>query len=164
MEINGLPAHVLIIHAAVIFLPFAATAALVYAFLPRWRWASRWPMVIVSAMALGSVVAAWFSGRNLRDHMKDAGALQGEVASQVSSHAEKADVLLWLTIVFFVVVLLSAWLLGGDSALISARGGKARHNNLVEWSVMAMVAMMAVSVLAMGVATGDAGAQAVWEA
>jgi len=135
----------------------------VYAGIPRWRWATRLPMLAVSAAALGSVVAAYFSGRNFRDHLKDADALQGELASQVSSHAERADVLLWLTIVFFAVILLAAWGLGGPSGMASGRGAKGRHNGLVEWSIVAMVAMLSVSLMAMTIATGDAGSRAVWE-
>ncbi len=163
MEIFGLPAHVLIIHAAVVFLPLAAGAALVYAFLPRWRWASRWPMVIVSALGLGSVVAAWFSGRNFRDKLEAAGALQGDLLDDVNAHAEKADVLLWVTVVFFVFAILAAWLLGGPSGLVSGRGDRVRHSNLIEWSVIAMLASLALFMLAIGIATGDAGARAVWE-
>ena len=54
MEINGLPAHMLIVHAAVVFLPLASVLALVYAGVPRWRWATRWPMVGFTTVALAA--------------------------------------------------------------------------------------------------------------
>ena len=46
MEINGLPLHALIIHAAVIFGPLSALAGVLYAVVPRWRDRLRWPMVV----------------------------------------------------------------------------------------------------------------------
>ena len=54
MEINGLPLHPLVVHAAVVFLPCAALLALVYAAVPRWRWAVRWPMVGLTAVGAGA--------------------------------------------------------------------------------------------------------------
>ena len=42
MEINGLPLHVLIVHAAVVFGPLAALSALAYVGLPSWRDRLRW--------------------------------------------------------------------------------------------------------------------------
>ena len=42
MEINGLPLHVLALHAAVVFGPLAALVAIAYAVLPSWRDRLRW--------------------------------------------------------------------------------------------------------------------------
>ena len=47
MEINGLPLHPLVVHAAVIFGPLAAVAALAF-LVPRWRDRLRWPMVVLA--------------------------------------------------------------------------------------------------------------------
>ena len=65
---------------------------------PRWRWAVRWPMVGLTAAALGAVVTAYFSGRNFLD----ATARAGEQSSAVELHEERAEVLFWVTIVFAV--------------------------------------------------------------
>jgi len=159
MEINGLPAHVLVVHAAVVFIPLAATAALVYALMPRWRWATRLLTVGLGTVALGAVVAAYFSGKNFEDRFAKNG---DPVPAGVSLHAERATVLLWLTIVFFVVVLAAAWALGGPSGLKSERGARGRHDPLIEWSLLGMVVVLAVAEILMTIATGDAGAQAVW--
>lgn len=157
MEINGLPLHPLVVHAAVVFLPLAALLSLVYAGVPRWRWATRWPLVGLTAVALGSVMTAYFSGRNFLDRQPEL-----EQSAAVKLHEERAEVLFWVTIVFAVLVLLSAWGLGGPSGLISGRFGRGRHNTLVEWSLVAMLGIMAISALAMVLQTGDAGARAVW--
>ena len=50
MEINGLPLHPLVVHAAVVFGPLAALAALAYVVLPAWRDRLRWPMVVLALM------------------------------------------------------------------------------------------------------------------
>ncbi len=162
MEINGLPAHVLIVHAAVVFLPLAAASALVFAGVPKWRWATRYPTIALSLMGLGAVTAAYFSGKNFRDKLENAEAL-GSSADEVASHAERAEVLVWVAVVFVVVVLIAAWGLGGPSALASGRGERARHAPVMEWFLVAMVAMLAVSLMAMTVYTGDKGSRAVWQ-
>ena len=48
MEINGLPLHPLIVHAVVILGPLAGLTGLAYAFVPKWRWLLRWPLVALS--------------------------------------------------------------------------------------------------------------------
>jgi hypothetical protein len=159
MEINGLPAHVLIVHAAVVFVPLAAMSALLYALMPRWRWATRLPTVALGAIALGAVIAAYYSGKNFEARF----AKNGEpVPGGVSLHAERATVLLWLTIVFFVIVLAAVWGLGGPSGLKSDRGARGRHDPLIEWSLTGMVVVLAIAEILMTIQTGDAGANAVW--
>ena len=66
MEINGLPLHPLVVHAAVIFGPLAALAALGY-LVPRWRDTLRWPMVGLAVIATGALVLAYFSGGDFLD-------------------------------------------------------------------------------------------------
>ena len=46
MEINGLPLHALVVHAAVVFGPLAALAGVLYVALPTWRDKLRWPLVV----------------------------------------------------------------------------------------------------------------------
>jgi len=159
MEINGLPAHVLIVHAAVVFIPLASLGSLVYAWVTRWRWATRWPAVGLSLVALGAVLAAYFSGRNFLDRFKKAGI---DLPSAVNLHQERAQVLLWVTIVFVAVVLVAAWGLGGPSGLKSDRGARGKHDPLIEWSLVAGVTVFALATFLMTIQTGDAGAEAVW--
>jgi magnesium-transporting ATPase (P-type) len=160
MEINGLPAHVLIIHAAVVFIPLAAMSALVYVWVPKWRWAARWPSVGLAGVASVAVLAAYFSGRNFKDHYDKAGVK----VDGLQLHEERAQVLLWVTLVFVAIVLLAAWGLGGPSALKSDWGARGKHDLFVERSLIAGVTVFALATLLMTIQTGDAGANAVWSA
>src|SRR3546814_19550740 len=70
MELNGLPVHPLIVHLAVVMIPVAAVLAALYSVV-RWRWALRWPMVGTSFAAPGSVVLAWYSGKDLLERKQE---------------------------------------------------------------------------------------------
>ena len=86
-------------------------------------------------------MTAYFSGKNFLDQRPEL-----KQSSAVKLHEERAAVLFWITIVFTVLVVLAAWGLGGPSGLISGRFGRGRHNPLVEWSLVAMLAIMSIVV------------------
>ena len=157
MEINGLPAHPLIVHAAVVLVPLAAFLALAYAGIPRLRWATRWPMVVTGLAALGAVLAAYFSGKDFIETR-----FPEERTSLIELHQERAEVLLWLTVVFVAFVLAAAWGLGGPSALASGRGARGKHASVIEWSLVSMVVVLAIALFLMTAYTGEAGARSVW--
>lgn len=155
MEINGLPMHPLIVHLAVVFVPLAAIIGAVYAVVPRWRWATRWPMVVSSVVATASVGYAWLSGRHYRDELVAAGASE----LRFQDHAEHADVLFWVTVTFLACALIAAWALGGPSALVSGLGARRNHAPVIEWTTVVMVVILAVLMVAMTITTGEAGAR-----
>lgn len=157
MEINGLPLHALVTHAAVVFAPLAAVSALVLAVVPRWRWAVRWPTVGLALVAVGSVVLAYLSGR---DHLEANPQLAQLPA--VALHEERAEVLLWVTVAFGVVVLAAALLLRGPSPLAPVVGRAVVRRLPVEVVVSSLVVVASAAVLAYAVLTGDAGARAKW--
>lgn len=144
MEINGLPLHPLVVHAAVIFGPVGALAALAYVALPRWRDRLRLPMVALALLATGSVVAAYLTGRNFLQSRPELGQ-----KPMVETHEARAQVLLWLTLGFGLVALAAGWLHG--------RIGAVRVASRV------VLGLAAAAVLVQVALTGDAGTRAVWE-
>lgn len=144
MEINGLPFHPLVVHAAVIFGPIGAVTALAYAVLPRWRDRLRLPMVALALLATVSVVAAYLTGDNLLENRPELGR-----EPMVGTHEQRAQLLLWLTLGFGVVSVATAWL--------HRRAGPAALASRV------LLAFAAAAVLVQVVLTGDAGSRAVWE-
>ena len=142
MEIDGLPLHPLVVHAAVVFGPLAALAALGY-LVPTWRDRVRWPMVALAVLATASIVAAYLSGNALLDARPELRA-----SPQVQIHQDRARLLVWVTLAFGVVALAASWR--------HARPGALRVG------VDVLLALGAIALLVLVVRTGDAGARAVW--
>ena len=143
MEINGLPAHGLVIHSAVVLGPIAALFALAYALVPRWRDRARVPVVVLAVIAGLCVVAAYLTGNDLLDNNPQLGQIPA-----VQTHEDRAVYALWLTIVFALVAV--------AAAALHRRGGAVRV------VLSGLLALSAISVLVAVILTGDAGAQAVW--
>jgi hypothetical protein len=143
MEINGLPLHALVVHAAVVFGPLSALAGVLYA-VPKWRDTVRWPLVVSVAIALGSIWVAYLSGEDL----KGANTFGGELAALVETHQERAETLRLLMTGFAAASFVAAWQ--------HARTGGIR---------MALAGLVAVLAILTGIwtgLTGDAGAQIAW--
>ena len=146
MEINGLPLHPLVVHAAVVFGPLAAVAAILYAVLPGWRDRLRWPMLALVLLATAAIWTAYYTGvsfRSSRDFFN-----QPPLAARIDKHAHLARILRWVTTGLALVAVLAAWL--------HARAGAVR----VVLSAGLVVAGLATLVYV--VLTGDAGARSVW--
>lgn len=143
MEINGLPLHPLVVHAAVVFGPLGALGALFYVAVPSWRDRVRWPMVALALVATGAIVVAYFSGNNFLDSRPDLKQLPA-----VDTHKARGQQLFWVTLGFGAVALAAGW--------FHTRTGAVR----AVLNVLLGVAALAVLVLV--TLTGDAGARAVW--
>jgi uncharacterized membrane protein len=142
MEINGLPLHPLVVHAAVIFTPLAALAALAF-LVPRWRERLRWPMIVLAVIATGAIVLAYYSGISFLDSKPELKA-----SPPVKAHQHLGNQLFWIGLAFGVIAVVSGW--------VNARSGALRV-------VLDVVLAVAAVVLLVWVArTGEAGARAVW--
>ena len=65
----GLPAHPLIVHAAVVLLPVAAITTIVVAAVPRWRRAYAPIVFVVAVAAAGAIWMAQESGESLEERV-----------------------------------------------------------------------------------------------
>lgn len=156
MEIGGLPLHFLVLHAAVVFTPLAALAAGVFAVLPRWRWLTRWPTVVLAVVAFGSVWISRLSGKSFLDS-------RPELRQLVATHEARGELLSYLVIGFLIVTLVAAWALGGTSALASGKGARESAMAATPEKILAAVLVLtAIATLVQVVLTGDAGTRAVW--
>jgi hypothetical protein len=143
MEINGLPLHALVVHAAVVFGPLSALAGLVYA-VPRWRDKARWPLVVSVLIAVGAIWVAYLSG----EQVEEANEFGGPLEALLETHEERAEMLRLLMSGYAVAALLAAWQ--------HARTGPVR------FVLTALVVVLAVLAAVWTVLTGDAGAQIAW--
>lgn len=145
MEINGLPLHALVVHAAVIFGPLSALVGVLYAAVPRWRDALRWPFVVVLVVAVGAIWVAYLSGEDVEEAN---GPYDGEFGELFETHEERADMLRWVATGFAVVGFVTAWWHTRTGALRAV--------------LLGLTAVGAVATGVYVVLTGDAGAQMAW--
>ena len=157
---NGLPVHILVVHAAVVLAPTAAALGVAYAGVPRWRWLLRWPLVLAALGALATVFVSVRSGETFRTGL----GLTGELAQRVAVHAAAGHRLLWVMAGFAVVAVVAAFCLGGPSALSSGRGARTGLPQAVQTVVAVVLVVAAVWVGFQVFRTGEAGSRAVWGA
>ena len=160
MELNGVPLHPLVVHAAVILGPVTALTAIAYAVLPRWRWLIRWPMVALAVSTVGAVFLAKVAGQELLEQR--ASQLSRLDVAQIAVHQDRGNVLLWVALGFLVIAVVAALTVGGPSALASGAGARDSRGTAVTYGVLGLVVVGAIALLVMTVLTGDAGARAVW--
>lgn len=144
MEINGLPLHALVVHAAVVLGPVSALFGVAYAAVPRWRDWIRWPMVVLAVPAAVAVWIAYFSGEQLTE----ANQYGGPLLELVETHESRAEVFRLVVAAFAVVAVAAAAL--------------HRRVGAVRWLLAALLAVTGVATVVYAVLTGDAGAQVAW--
>jgi hypothetical protein len=156
-QVNGLPLHVLVVHAAVVLTPLAALLGLLFALVRPWRWLLRWPLVASASLAVGTVFAAEQSGEVFRERL-------GLPAEVIHAHAAAGALLFDATIVYLVLAAVAALALGGPSPLRSGRGGRSGVPPVLQ-AVVAVALVIGVLGLSYQVfKTGESGARAVWGA
>lgn len=148
MEINGLPLHVLVVHAAVVFGPLSALCAIAYVALPSWRDRLRWPTLILVVIALGAIWVAALSGENFYDSDRFQGIAGTPVEENIDEHEELGEMLRNIVTAFAVVTGLAVW--------------QHRRSGAARYVLGGLVVLAALGTLVWTVLTGDAGAQAVW--
>jgi len=174
--LNGLPAHILLVHAIVVLLPLAAVLLVLCALWPAVRRKLAGPNVLLSLILVVLVPIT-----------TDAGEwLEKRVASTplVRDHVELGDTALFVAIPVAVLALVVWWRhreasvaqpeqAQADTAPAASPQGKSRfvprRTFLAPASSVVTVVVMVLSVLAAGAAIydiyriGDSGAQATWQ-
>jgi hypothetical protein len=154
-ELLGLPAHPLLVHAAVVFVPLLVAVSVVYALVPRVR---RWITWAVLGLAVAAPFAAWFatlSGNAFRNEKVSQGA-PPEMLAEIDQHRDFGDQTLWASIALaaFAVGLVAV------QRFVSADRGAAK---------LILTIVLGLGVVGLGVASGyyvykagDSGARMVW--
>lgn len=153
MEINGIPLHPLVVHAAVVLVPMAALAA-VAMLVPRWRWLARWPALVLAVGAAVAVQVAVLTGKDLRES-------RGLTSPGIESHEQWGERLAVASWVLAVVTVVAFWSLPHVTRLVGGRDRQARVA-VLEKPLLVLVPVLAVVVLVLVFLTGDEGARSVW--
>ena len=153
MTIHGIPLHPLVVHAAVVLVPLAALFAVLYAVLPRHRWQTRHPALVLAVAAAASVWLAAATGDNLKERL-------GENTSIIQTHEHWAGLLQAAMWVLAALVAVAWWSMPHHNPLPDKE-----HREGVTVLAKPLVVLLpvaAAAVLVLVVLTGDAGARAVW--
>lgn len=144
MEINGLPLHALVVHAAVVLTPLAALAGLLHAAVPRWRDRLRLPVAVGAVVAAAAVWTAYLSGEQLTE----VNTYGGPLAALVETHESRAGVFRLVATGFAAVAVATALLHRGAG--------------VVRVLLAVLLGASSVATIVYAVLTGDAGAQIAW--
>ncbi|GLX47614.1 hypothetical protein Shyhy01_05640 [Streptomyces hygroscopicus subsp. hygroscopicus] len=153
--INGLPAHVLLVHFVVVLIPLTALALVAAAVWPRA--ANRLGVLLPSLalVALASVPLATNAGEWLERHVDD--------DPLVRKHTELGDGLLPWALGLFVLAVLVWWGARELRRTESAAGGSSRWSALPVRIVLGLLsAVIAVGAVVDVYRIGDSGAKAAW--
>jgi hypothetical protein len=151
-EIAGLPAHPLLVHAAVVLSPALALVAIGYALLPAARVHSERLLVALAVAAPLSVAIARESGASLQRRLVQEETVAPGQIDQIDAHAASARTLLLLTLALGAASL--AWILL-----------KPRLQSTAPAAVLAVVTCtLGAVVLWWVVETGHSGTSMVWGA
>jgi hypothetical protein len=154
IEIAGLPAHILLIHAVVVLAPIAGLAAIVYAAAPRWRNYLAWPLGVLSLGLVPVTLLTAEAGEQL-EKARPASAL-------IREHAEQGDVLKAVSVVFFVVIAAALVVSFEPVGRRFAFLGQVRNHRAVRIALLALAAASGAFFIYQSIITGHSGAVSVW--
>lgn len=167
-EVFGIPAHPLLVHAAVVFVPLQILAAFVYAFVPFVRHYIAWLVIGLAVVAPASALLAKESGEAFQERLIRKGTAGPELLTQIKQHSSYGDLLAYLSIglallmvlLVIVQVMRSHHPASTDADAEAAKPGKGS---------VVIAALLTIAVVAVGAATGyyafktgDTGAHMVW--
>jgi hypothetical protein len=154
-ELFGLPAHALIVHAAVVFIPLAALAAILYAAWPALRRHIWWAVLGLGVAAPVTGWAARLSGDQYKAWWLDHGA-SGSFLDEINAHQALGEVTsLWATGLGVAMLFMALYAIPGPVALVKGSSPAALR-------IAVAVITVAVSAVTLYyvIRTGDAGAHA----
>jgi hypothetical protein len=173
-EVLGIPAHPLIVHAAVIFVPLQILAALVYGLLPGLRPRVTWAVLALAVIAPATAWAAKLSGQAFRDRLVRHGSKDPTFLGKIDTHMGFGNWTAWLSLGLGVGMLVLLLLtrrprpsaqqdtaeIAADAASVMGRGAGAKLLSLV---LTVAIVLLAAATGYYVFRTGDTGAHIVWQ-
>lgn len=104
-KVLGIPAHPLLIHAAVVFIPLLVVGAIVYPLWPAARPRIGWAVTALSVVGPFSALFAFLSGRAFKARLIKDKVASPTILSKVTQHQSFGTNTMWFTIALGVVTL-----------------------------------------------------------
>ncbi|HEX6969796.1 MAG TPA: DUF2231 domain-containing protein [Micromonosporaceae bacterium] len=152
-EVNGLPMHPLVVHAAVVLVPLLVLTGVLYALAPALRARLGWVAVALALLAPSAALLAVRSGQRLEDVLIAKG-YGPAILRQVAAHREYGELAFWFTLVLGVATGLLVF-------LTSARRAR-RWPAVLRFGAGALVLVFGVLAAVYVFLAGESGARAVW--
>ncbi|WBB99995.1 MULTISPECIES: hypothetical protein [unclassified Solwaraspora] len=162
-EVAGIPAHPLLLHAAVVFVPLLALLAVGYALVPFIRAHTRWVLAVLAVVTPIAALVTKLSGDAFLNRMDTAGRITESFRPVIEEHEQLGNLTLLASIVLALATLALVYLVGPRAAAAhGAAAAGARGNGLLVLVVKGLVVVAAGVSLYFVVRAGDSGAKAVW--
>ena len=157
-EFLGIPAHPLVVHAAVVFVPLLILVGLAYALAPAWRPYIGWAAVLLAVGAPAAAFAAKLSGDAFRARLVRNNMATPEGLVAIDEHRTFGTNLVYAALALGVLVLVLVLLTRRP------RGAEAPARSFTPLSIALTVAVLAASGAAgwFVFKAGDSGAHNVW--
>jgi len=167
-EILGIPAHPLLVHAAVVFVPLQILAALAYALVPFVRRYIVWFVVGIAVIAPITVFTAKLSGDAFRARKIRIGQASDELLARIDQHSSFGVRTLYASLILSVLMILMLFAQTRSRRGVGSPPGGAETSTPGKGS-MVLGIILTVAVLGAGATagyfvfkTGDSGAKMVW--
>ncbi len=170
-KILGIPAHPLLIHAAVVFIPLLIVGAIVYAAIPRFRGRIDWAVFALAIIAPLSALFAKISGQDLQQLIITRHFASASLLQKISVHNSFGNDTFWWTLGLGIATLaLLAYQFPRDrrAAAVTSDGTAATSDGTAA-TTLAVRLVSTLVLVALGVVvgyyvfrTGDTGAHIVW--
>ena len=157
-SVLGLPAHPLLVHAAVVLVPLLALGAVAYAAVPRLRQWIRWAVVLLAIGAPGAAFFAVQSGDAFRARLISKNLASPEILAKINEHESYGKLTMLLAIGLGLLTLVLAFLLPG-----TPDGDRGLARSVVVQVLLGIVTVgVALVTMFYVYRTGDSGARIVW--
>jgi hypothetical protein len=157
----GLPTHILIIHAAVVFIPLASLFAIVYALVPPLRRHIWWAVLALGVLAPVTGWLARLSGQRYLQYFLDHGA-SGSFLDALNKHQSYGLPTAWwatgLGAAMLIMVLVT---MPSVLGLPLGPADGVLHSAVARWVTVVAAVVLAGVALYYVIQTGDSGARAV---
>ena len=164
-RVLGLPAHPLIVHAAVVLVPLLALGGIAYAVLPMLRRHFRWTVALLAIAAPAAITAAKLSGDEFRKNKN----MTPQFQSTIDVHEGFGETAMWFTLGLGAAVLVLVFLVRPAARRTESRGPDDTLVSSAKQGLIVQVVLGVVTVALAGITlyyvfrTGDSGAHMVWD-